>query len=62
MSKVGVKEPGWYVYYDVAFPGKPVQNAKAGPYSKSDVQYQRDDIAGFMYIRNVRVVEVKPND
>ena len=29
----------------------------AGPYSAEDVKYQRDDIAGFEGVKNVRIVK-----
>ena len=46
----------YYVEYEVdGFDG--IQ--KAGPYSAADVQWQKDDIAGYMGVKNVRVVEVQ---
>jgi len=44
----------YYVEYEVrGFDGL-VQ--KAGPYSAAEVQYQRDDIAGYEGVYNVKVV------
>jgi len=49
----------FYVVYEVnGFDG--VQ--KAGPYSQADVQYQRDDIAGFEGVVNVKVVPAEEMD
>lgn len=43
----------FYVLYEVeGYPG----NQKAGPYSAEDVKYQRDDIAGFEGVTNVRIL------
>lgn len=43
----------FYIQYEVeGFPG----TQEAGPYSTEEVQYQRDDIAGYEGIKNVRVV------
>lgn len=45
----------YYVEYEVdGFDGI-IQ--KAGPYSAADVQWQKDDIAGFEGVKNVRIVE-----
>jgi hypothetical protein len=49
----------FYVEYEVnGFDG--IQ--KAGPYSQADVQYQRDDIAGFEGVCNVRIVPAEEQD
>lgn len=43
----------FYVVYEInGFDGE----HKAGPYSQADVQYQRDDIAGYEGVFNVRVL------
>lgn len=45
----------FYVEYEVdGFDGI-IQ--KAGPYSAADVQWQKDDIAGYEGVKNVRIVE-----
>jgi hypothetical protein len=44
----------YFVQYEVeGFPG----TQQAGPYSKEDVQYQRNDIAGYEGVKNVKVIE-----
>jgi len=49
----------FYVEYEVhGFDG--IQ--KAGPYSQADIQYQRDDIAGFEGVCNVRIVPAEEQD
>lgn len=45
----------YYVLYEVEGFGA----QQAGPYSKAEVQYQRDDIAGFEGVHNVCVVSEK---
>ena len=45
----------YYVLYEVEGFGA----QQAGPYSAADVQSQRDDIAGFEGVCNVRVVSEK---
>jgi hypothetical protein len=45
----------FYVLYEVEGFGA----QQAGPYSQADVQSQRDDIAGFEGVCNVRVVSEK---
>ena len=43
----------FYIEYEVeGFEGL----QEAGPYSQEDVIYQRDDIAGYEGVKNVRVV------
>lgn len=50
----------YYVEYEVkGFEGV-IQ--KAGPYPASDVQYQKDDIAGFEGVKNVRIVPADEQD
>lgn len=49
----------YYVEYEVAgFDG--IQ--KAGPYSASEVQYQKDDIAGFEGVHSVRIVPAETEE
>lgn len=49
----------FYVTYEViGFDG--IQ--KAGPYLQVDVQYQRDDIAGYEGVVNVKVVRAEEID
>lgn len=44
----------FFVEYEVeGFPG----TQRSGPYSETEVQSQRDDIAGFEGVKNVRLVE-----
>jgi hypothetical protein len=43
----------FYVQYEVeGFPG----TQEAGPYSAGEVQSQRDDIAGYEGVKNVKVI------
>lgn len=44
----------YYVEYEVEGFDGIVQ--KAGPYSSAEVQYQKDDIAGYEGVKNVRIV------
>ncbi len=49
----------FYVEYEVnGFDG--IQ--KAGPYSQAEVQYQRDDIAGYEGVFNVKVIPAEAAD
>ena len=49
----------FYVVYEVdGFDGV----HKAGPYPQSDIKYQRDDIAGFEGVKNVKVVPAEEID
>ncbi len=57
LSSIGGKM--FYVVYEVnGFDGI----HKAGPYSQADVQYQRDDIAGYDGVMNVKVVPAEEVD
>lgn len=43
-----------FVEYEVeGFPG----TQKAGPYTEADIQSQRDDIAGYEGVKNVRILK-----